>query len=249
MQGLGGSEMARLSCIMDNKMDLVYICRNGDNEELRYSIRSAVKNLPHDKIWVVGGKPDWYTGNFISIPDVSLNKFENILDCTKAIISVDGISDNFILMNDDFFFIKPITEMPAYHGGFLRDKIDKYIELGAGRYANLLLRTYKALIKQGIKNPLDYDIHVPMPMNKQKLCESINKAYFPRSGYGNIHSIGGTLIKDVKAYFLRSPLYPNSYDYTQDDVSFVSTEDNSFDYVYNAILKDMFLVPTRYESI
>jgi hypothetical protein len=230
-------------------MDLVYICRVGENEELRYSIRSAVKNLPHDKIWVVGGKPDWYTGNFINVPNNTLNKFENILECMRIITNIEEISDDFILMNDDFFFIKAIDKMPVYHGGFLKDKIDRYVELRAGKYASLLVKTYKDLIRQGIKNPLDYDIHVPMPMNKQKLKESLTKAYFPRSGYGNIHNIGGTLIKDVKAYFVRSPLYSNTYDYKQNDISFVSTEDSSFDYVYKAILKEMFLSSSPYEAI
>ena len=46
-------------------MDIVYNCRPGkQNEELRYSIRSVMENLPHDNLWVVGGKPEWYTGNY-----------------------------------------------------------------------------------------------------------------------------------------------------------------------------------------
>ena len=48
-------------------MDLVYICGPGDNEELRYSIRSAVKNLKFDNLWVVGGKPKWYVGNYLEV--------------------------------------------------------------------------------------------------------------------------------------------------------------------------------------
>lgn len=229
-------------------MDLVYICRSGDNEELRYSLRSAEQNASHNKVWVIGGKPDWYGGNFVDVPDSGANKFENILQCVKAIPEIGGITDDFVLMNDDFFFIKKVGKMPVYHGGPLSAKIDQYIELGSRRYAALLSRTYKNLIRQGISVPLDYDLHVPMPMNKQKLRESLKKAYFPRSGYGNVHSIGGTLMQDVKTYSPGSILSPKSYDYTQENVAFISTEDNSFEYVYQTILKDMFPTPSIYEK-
>jgi hypothetical protein len=84
-------------------------------------------------------------------------------------------------------------------------------------------------------------------MNKQKLKESIKKAYFPRSGYGNVHSIGGELVKDVKVYSQKSQLSSKNYDFANSDVAFISTEDTSFENVYNSILKDMFLMPSKYE--
>ncbi len=229
-------------------MDLVYICRRGNNEELRYSIRSAVANLPHDKVWVVGNKPDWYSGDFVDVLD-NKDKFDNIINCTYAITDVGAISDDFILMNDDFFFLKPMGKMPILHGGLLQDKIEKYVSLGARKYATLLSKTYNNLVRQGIKNPLDYDIHVPMPMNKAKLKQSIKKAYFPRSGYGNIHNIGGEQIVDVKTYGSKNKLSPNSYDFLNGDMPFISTEDESFENVYNHILRDRFTVPSRYEII
>jgi hypothetical protein len=228
-------------------MDYVYICRKGDNEELRYSIRSVVAHASCSNIWLVGYKPDWYRGDFVSLPDTS-TKFNNIINCTKAITDVGAISNDFVLMNDDFFFLKDVGIVPTYHGGLLRDKIDKYIELGSRRYATLLSRTYNNLTRQGIKDPLDYDIHVPMPMKKQKLRESVKKAYFPRSGYGNVHKVGGTYIQDVKAYAAKNPLRPNSYDFKNGDMPFVSTEDGSFQEVYEEVLKDMFTEPSRFEK-
>jgi hypothetical protein len=227
-------------------MDYVYICREGNNEELRYSIRSVVAHASYNNIWLVGYKPDWYLGNFVNLPDTA-TKFDNIINCIKAITDVGAISDDFVLMNDDFFFLKDVGIVPTYHGDLLRDKIDRYIGLGSRRYAALLSRTYNNLIRQGIKNPLDYDIHVPMPMNKQKLKESIKKAYFPRSGYGNIHNVGGTHIQDVKTYSVKNSLRPNSYDFKNGDMPFVSTEDGSFQEVYETVLKDMFPEPSQYE--
>jgi hypothetical protein len=227
-------------------MDYVYICREGNNEELRYSIRSVVAHASYNNIWLVGYKPDWYLGNFVNLPDTA-TKFDNIVSCIKTITDVGAISDDFVLMNDDFFFLKDVGKVPIYHGGLLRDKIDKYIELGSRRYATLLSRTYNNLVRQGIKDPLDYDIHVPMPMNKIKLKESIKKAYFPRSGYGNVHNIGGTHIEDVKTYSNKSPLKSNSYDFKNGNMPFVSTEDGSFQEVCDTVLKDMFPNPSQYE--
>jgi hypothetical protein len=137
--------------------------------------------------------------------------------------------------------------MPVFHGGLLKDKIDKYSVLGARKYAELLRKTYKDLLRQGIKDPLDYELHVPMPMNKQLLAKSIDKAYFPRSGYGNLNNIGGQLITDVKAYGSKSILSSRSFDFTKEDAEFVSTEDRSFKVVYESVLKYMFPEPSQYE--
>jgi hypothetical protein len=229
-------------------MDYVYICREGENEELRYSIRSVVKNTNYSNIWVVGYRPSWYVGNFVEVLNVK-NKFINISNCTKAIADIGAITDDFVLMNDDFFFLKYRNSMPVFHGGSLKDKIDKYSVLGARKYAELLRKTYKDLLRQGIKDPLDYDLHVPMPMNKQLLANSIDKAYFPRSGYGNLNNIGGELIADVKTYSSKSILRSRSFDFKKEDAEFISTEDKSFQEVYELVLKDMFPEPSQYELI
>jgi hypothetical protein len=229
-------------------MDYVYICRAGSNEELRYSIRSVVAYANYNKIWVIGNKPDWYIGDYVHVPD-SGGKFHNIVSCTKAITEIEEISDDFVLMNDDFFFLKPVGDMPTYHGGSLREKANKYVDLGSKRYGTLLLRTYNNLVKQDIRNPIDYDIHLPMPMNKQKLKNSIDKAYFPRSGYGNINNVGGVSINDVKIYSNKSPLSNRSYDFKNGKIPFISTEDDSFKEIYDAILKDLFIIPSQYEAM
>ena len=90
-------------------MDLVYICRSGDNEELRYSIRSMVANVPHDNLWVVGGKPSWYIGKHIPVKQ-SDDKYDNARNNLKAIVESSEISDRFILVNDDFYVTKPIKK-------------------------------------------------------------------------------------------------------------------------------------------
>lgn len=226
-------------------MDIVYVCRPGDNEELRYSIRSVVKNMPHDNIWLIGNKPKWYEGNFLSVPDTS-NKYENIRNAIKS-VSINGdISDEFVLMNDDFFVMNPLSEIPVLHGGLLIDKINEYIRLtGMTRYVKLLMNTNRFLTNYGIKKPLDYDIHVPMQMNKNNLTKIIHKKHFPRSMYGNIFNVGGVKTQDVKIYVNTSNLYPKSYS-IDPSMPYLSTLDSSFKGVFG-LLQGMFSDKTEYE--
>ena len=223
-------------------MDYVYICRGGDNEELRYSLRSIEKNMPKGRVWLVGKRPIWYTGDLIYVEDTG-KKFDNIRNCIKIASEHPEISDDFVLMNDDFFVLKTIASVSNFHGGLLSDKIKRYKESNmAPLYIRLLELTHKQLVMSGIKDPIDYDIHVPMVMNKHKLKESLSVAYFPRSSYGNVYKIGGEQIKDVKLYNTgeRIKLNKNLY--------FVSVDDRSFVELKNIILEAEFPMPSSLEN-
>lgn len=227
-------------------MDYVYICRSGDNEELRYSIRSVVKNCSYDNIWVIGGKPDWYYGNFVEVQNVG-NKFENIRECYKAISQIGSISDKFVLMNDDFFIMKPVGIIPTFHGGPLIDKIQKYNSNGVtNKYTRILLEAYKKMQKMRIKDPLDYDIHIPMIIDKTKIKDFIDLSLAPRSMYGNIFNIGGNNIKDVKIYSSKQMKFNSINEY--DDLAFISTEDESFSNLLDFLNKN-FLYKSPHEKI
>lgn len=227
-------------------MDLVYICRSGDNEELRYSIRSAVANLPHKNIWVVGDKPTWYSGNFIPVKQTN-SKYSNVRKILEEIKSNSLISDNFILMNDDFFIVRPVKKLKALHGGSLLEKVHRYQDLAMGsNYTRMLEQTYLRLTKMGIDSPLDYDIHVPMQMSRRGLREALKGQTLWRSTYGNIFKVGGTRMADVKVY-VDGPLVSKSYDITELGYDYLSTDDSSFEMVKEALLKDLFPEPSAYE--
>lgn len=227
-------------------MDYVYVCRSGENEELRYSIRSVIKNLPEGDIWVVGHKPNWYSGNFIPVKD-GRNKFDNIKRCMDAITKNDKISSNFVSMHDDFFIIDKIDSVPTLYGGLLEDRVALYHKLSpSSNYTALLRNTHKRLVRLGIENPLDYDIHVPMVMNKDNLRQILDMPYLERSNYGNIFNIGGKLTTDVKVYS-EGKMSSRSYDFLNGDSYFLSTEDNSFDSL-RSMLGNLFPDPSPLES-
>ena len=152
-------------------MDYVYVCRSGPNEELRYSIRSVIKNMPEGNIWLIGGKPDWYNGNFIPMKNVG-DKFDTINNCLFNVSKISEISDDFVFMNDDFFVMHPVDFMINFHGGALENRIDIHRQASpVARYTRMLQKTQEILKLAGIRIPLDFDLHMPMIFNKQKLSQ------------------------------------------------------------------------------
>jgi len=110
-------------------MDYVYVCRPGDNEELRYSIRSTVKNLPEGRIWVVGGKPDWYTGDYIYVQQTGIGH-PNVWKQLDVICATEDISDDFVLMNDDFFTVKKLDKVEYFYSGTIQEVLASYSDAG-----------------------------------------------------------------------------------------------------------------------
>lgn len=228
-------------------MNFVYICRDGENEELRYSIRSVVQNCKVDNIFLIGGKPDWYAGEYIPV-NQKYSKYKNVFNNFKTICD-SNIPDNFILMNDDFFIIKPIKKIISYYNGTLQDKIDAYeTVLGRSSYINRLKMTQDKLIQLGINNPLNYEIHVPMAMSKQKFDDILrmNHNLLYRSIYGNTYNDETKEMKDVKVYKSEN-FKPLSYNY-QEDCPFLSTESGSFLDLKYLYLLDAFPNKTVYEE-
>jgi hypothetical protein len=229
-------------------MDLVYICKNGDNEELRYSIRSAVKNLSHDKIWVVGGKPDWYTGNYIKVSQTR-SKYVNAKNNLNAICNSEDISESFILMNDDFYIINKVESVPYMYSGTLNDKIKQREDIFNGNtYVALLRQTLGSLQKKKNGIILDYELHVPMIMEKKKLAKVLRLSGLWRSVYGNIFNVGGIKIKDVKVYSKTDRFYNNSYDINSLEFDYLSSNDNSFKEIKGKVLDDRFSSKSIYEA-
>jgi hypothetical protein len=151
-------------------------------------------------------------------------------------------------MNDDFFILKQIDKIEYLHGGLLSNKIDRFKQLSRGSaYIKKLIETEKTLKQCGIQDPLDYELHTPMAMNKDKLKSIIeaNQNCLWRSLYGNIFKVAGKETVDVKIY--HSNLNKSiSYKITNDSV-YVSTDDITFNELWNTVLKKSFPHKSIYE--
>lgn len=183
------------------KLDVVYIVKPGDNnEELRYSLRSLV-NLPHRKVWIVGYTPRWVTG-VESIPGNIFSAAQwNVIDNLR-LAAVNVPADRFVIMNDDIFPMQaPELDVPLYRGP-LADQIRR----SAGWWRDSLEKTYAYLVSQGYDQPISYELHRPVVMERDKLLEIAKLAmswqtpYPPqwRTLYGNLYKVGGVPASDGK---------------------------------------------------
>lgn len=204
-------------------MDLVYIVRNGDeNNELLYSLRSVQKFVPSfNNIVIVGYKPEWINNdNIIYIPTHQRrikssweNARNNFLTACKSSL----ISDDFILMNDDFIATRPIrnwNESLSKVKNSIKQQIKEWEELNIkSRYTDAFVSLADFLKDNyGIKTPMNYELHIPMVINKKKALELFSKPEVQefidnnyvslyRSLYGNYYNIEyNAIINDVKFY-------------------------------------------------
>lgn len=212
-------------------MDVLYPLKQHDNNnELRCSLRS-LKNIPHDRVFVCGWKPFWMTDDVVHIPTDQDNNENKYLKSTRNLIKAcedERLSDDFILMNDDMYIMRPITEIPVMHRGPINDVINWYWKRhSSGPYANGMVATFHRLDRMGCKNIMSYELHVPMVVNKKKFLETLKlslemEGFGKRTLYGNINQIGGVQAEDVKYSTRRRDIDP--------ELAFISTEEASFMY-------------------
>lgn len=213
---------------MDLKdLDIVYFVKNtGINEELRYSLRSVDKNLPNNRVWIYGGCPQMlHPDKFVLIKQIGQTKWDKVQAMIREVAMNEEITENFILMNDDFFILKPIKKLPAYYRSSLYEHIVK-IEMKHGNvpnaYTNELRKVCKALDEKGM-TVRSYELHIPIVLNRHKILEVLGA--FPgyhctRTLYGNYCQLGGERRSDVKVFEPGQPF--------DRDGDFLSTEDETF---------------------
>ena len=159
-------------------MDLVYIVKEDDhNDDLRYSLRSVSKFVKYDKIWIVGYKPSWVQNvEYLHIKQ-NKNKWKNSVKNIWCACKCEMISKDFILMNDDFFAIRPIKDLHKSVNvslGYLDNSIRKHIHLNS-RWGNAFGYLEVLLQSLGVKKPyFDYESHIPLEINREKYLKVMN---------------------------------------------------------------------------
>jgi len=189
-------------------MDVVYLFKEStenDSAELRYSLRS-LRNLAFEKVVIVGEKPAWIKNvHHISVEQSGL-KSANVRKSMTAALIDDGISDDFIMMNDDFFIMKYYQEIPTLHWGDMKSLIERYdARYPAGsEYIRRMKTLYHILVENHLQT-LSYELHTPMVINRYKARQLYERAgknslYQFRTYYGNYHGVGGSKTEDVKVF-------------------------------------------------
>jgi hypothetical protein len=164
------------------KYDFVYILKESEtNSELPFSLRSIEKYLSSyiNNIFIVGYKPSWLK-NVEYIPTIQgSNKWKNSTSNVVQACKSNLISDDFILMNDDFFCCRETSDLENSLNvcmGTVQNRIN---------YSNKLEKPsewYKAFSKNKVlldelnigHEYFDYEIHSPIVLNKFNFLEMIN---------------------------------------------------------------------------
>lgn len=193
-------------------MDILYTLKECQScEELVYSLRSLA-NLPHNKVFIVGGCPNNIDkGKIVHIPSKQKGtKWQNSTANVKLACMDERLSDDFILMNDDFFILKPIQDVKIelnLQQGTVKKVYDYYFARSASEtpWCRGMRQTGELLKKQGILEPLSYELHIPFVMNKHKLLSLFDiegvkdiNCLHKRTLYGNLFSPDATYMEDVK---------------------------------------------------
>ena len=227
--------------------DIIYILKPDlDTEELKYSLRSVEKNFPHRKVWFFGTKPEGIEPDvMVSHKQTGEDKWSKIRSSMYKAIEEPELTDDFFLFNDDFFVMKP------FKGKFI-NYVDKTLEwriedlrkdfLWLKPYGRTLLKANEELKGLGIRQPMNFEVHLPMLMNKEMVARSINRCSSPqmRSIYGNISQVEYIQHDDVKVYDLES---------VPEDSDFLSTNDSTFrDGKVGQFIRGVFSNPSRWET-
>ena len=185
-----------------NKYDFVYFLKEtGENEELRFSLRSIEKNCGHliNRVVFVGGAPKGFK-NYVHIKTHQqfgtkhLNVMHGIYTTCKS--KQPKITDNFILMNDDFYVLQPLNDIYAYVDGSMEDRI---YSLPKGAYRERMGAAY-GLLKTFIVKPLNFAVHTPMRVNKANAAHLLEHTGIVdnfRNFYGNCFSMRETCVDNL----------------------------------------------------
>lgn len=191
-------------------MDILYICREGENEELRYSLRS-LRFLPHDRVVIVGGIPDWVNhAAVICVPtdqtkfgrhDAWVQKYENArMNLETGLSYLKG--QNAVLMNDDFFLTSQVQEVlpMRWEGPGAFRKAFNSVRVVASRYVEGELATL-AWCEEQFSRSNSYALHVPFPFQPEAmkhLLDSMPHHQPPlhiRTAYGNMMDLDAQVLE------------------------------------------------------
>jgi hypothetical protein len=207
-------------------MDIVYVVKNSKNyyKDIRYSLRSLVYLKDYDKVWLIGDRPCWIKDVIhIPCPDDKEDKQLNVINKILLACCCPDLSENFILMNDDFYFLENTYSIKNYSTGGFKDKIKNYeMKYPNSEYTHALKQALKNMERLGIEEPYDFEIHYPIVFNKEDFKSLFDKYVdktIPtvyRSIYANYYKYKPVITDDFKIY----TAFPEEY-----DREFLSTDD------------------------
>lgn len=231
--------------------DVVFIVREKvARAELQYALRSLA-NIPHGKVWLIGGKPEWVVNvEHVPFPD-NPNKWQNISDKFKSLAHLDGLSERFIYTEDDYFIVKPFDRLPyLVRPAMLNDWVANY-EKGRKRkklsgWPGYLQATRDALHAAGITDPYSFDLHIPMEVERSKIPLHMDTGR-PISWRSMCGNTSGREV-EVAPRDVKIGVPKKVATVLKSGIGFLSSSDASFAKCVEPTLRRIFPEPCRYEK-
>lgn len=227
--------------------DIVYVCRDGANPELRYSLRT-LQNVHHERVWIFGGAPSWInqgTVRFQSRPQSGRGPYHATRNHIQAACNTPAVSDPFLLWNDDFYAMEHVGRVPVYHRGPVTALLEQY-DKARIPWVIGLRETAALLQDQGLLDgAMSYDVHLPLLIHKAEMREALRlanktqiRALHLRTLYGVIANLGGVEHLDPKMY-RRSEPFPRG--------AWLSSSNDTFRPTVEPVLRYLFPEESIYE--
>lgn len=235
-------------------MDIViplYWHSHNNFTELRFALRSVERYLQGTKdVYIVGRhKPSWASDELIRIPKSDVfTPALNIRDKLYYASTKNHVSDEFLYMNDDHYLLEEfdIETFPYFYSGTL---VERMYEKRNNPYSNNLEQTIKALMPKPTKN---FDIHVPMRVEKKKMSGLIDAyvwsppGFVIKSLYCNTYGIAGINVNDC--VITRPVRDKKKLDGMLSGRSFFSTFDGAINDMIIGKLEELFPNKSRFEK-
>jgi hypothetical protein len=226
--------------------------------ELRYSLRSLERNLSGlGEVHVFGGGPAWLAPtvhhHHVRQPRT---KHENTWRIWLAIAEAcrfGDVPDRFLLMNDDFFAVGPVDEVPPMTHGTIGEWVAARRTAGARGLAAVMEHT-RDVLGPGADSLPSFELHVPLPCDRAtfgaivpELAASVERRgrLAKRTTYANLAGLKDAAVEvsgDVKIRTPDDPA-PGGPWWSTSDEAFAAGRFGGA----GRVIRDMFVTPSRFE--
>ena len=152
--------------------------KRGTIYELEYSVKSVRKFFPEAKCVVFGDKPSFEVDH-VQVDKIPADpgaidvRHKDIINKLEVIADY---CDEFVLMYDDVYFLKPITpgDLQTHYALCSIPDLEQYARKGSMLYTRLWRNTYKK-VSELIDNLVDWETHLPRYMTSERVRYLIDK--------------------------------------------------------------------------
>lgn len=147
-----------------------YFANGAVGDELKYSIRSVLHWHPDAKVYIVGDRPEWYTGEMFEKPRLSKRPHQAFKDCYSRILHAAERLPQFVWMMDDLYWINPFDMSDAITPKYVRHVWpDRYKKWKPQNAWGRTRQTAYAWLFEHNRPTYDFASHLPQPIVSESL--------------------------------------------------------------------------------